>query len=90
MDVLRDFPLKIFSAGSKVAKEYANDFVANGCYVVDLSSEYRYDDQVPLIIPEIIQVLYFFIISLIFLSGSFSILEQLIVMSFFLSIFFQI
>ena len=38
---------------SKVAKEYANDFVANGCYVVDLSSEYRYDDQVPLIIPEI-------------------------------------
>ena len=45
--------LAIFSAGSKVAKEYANDFVANGCYVVDLSSEYRYDDQVPLIIPEI-------------------------------------
>lgn len=45
--------LVIFSAGSKVAKEYANDFVANGCYVVDLSSEYRYDDDVPLIIPEI-------------------------------------
>ena len=45
--------LAIFSAGSKVAKEYADDFVTNGCYVVDLSSEYRYDDEVPLIIPEI-------------------------------------
>ena len=45
--------LAIFSAGSKVAKEYADIFVTNGCYVVDLSSEYRYDDEVPLIIPEI-------------------------------------
>ena len=45
--------LAIFSAGSKVAKEYADDFVTNGCYVIDLSSEYRYYDDVPLIIPEI-------------------------------------
>ena len=45
--------LAIFSAGSKVAKKYANDFVSNGVYVIDLSSEFRYDDNVPLIIPEI-------------------------------------
>lgn len=45
--------LAIFSAGSKVAKKYANDFVSNGVYVIDLSSEFRYDNNVPLIIPEI-------------------------------------
>ena len=45
--------LAIFSAGSKVAKKYANNFVSNGVYVIDLSSEFRYDDNVPLIIPEI-------------------------------------
>ena len=45
--------LAIFSAGSKVAKEYANEFVSNGAYVIDLSSEFRYDEDVPLIIPEI-------------------------------------
>lgn len=45
--------LAIFSAGSEVAREYANDFVSNGVYVIDLSSEFRYDEDVPLIIPEI-------------------------------------
>ena len=45
--------LAIFSAGSKVAKEYANEFVSNGAYVIDLSSEFRYHEDVPLIIPEI-------------------------------------
>tara|TARA_B100001564_G_scaffold44927_1_gene32206 strand:- start:280 stop:1296 length:1017 start_codon:yes stop_codon:yes gene_type:complete len=45
--------LAIFSAGSKVAKKYANNFVSNGVYVIDLSSEFRYDEDVPLIIPEI-------------------------------------
>ena len=43
----------IFSAGSEVAKKYAETFVENGIYVIDLSSEYRYDDDVPLVIPEI-------------------------------------
>ena len=45
--------IAIFSAGSKVAKEYARKFVDNGIYVIDLSSEFRYEDDVPLIIPEI-------------------------------------
>ena len=55
---LKDFDhskinIAIFSAGSKVAKEYARKFVDNGIYVIDLSSEFRYEDDVPLIIPEI-------------------------------------
>tara|TARA_Y100000816_G_scaffold163304_1_gene116872 strand:- start:5131 stop:6147 length:1017 start_codon:yes stop_codon:yes gene_type:complete len=43
----------IFSAGSKVAKQYAESFVDKGTYVIDLSSEFRYKDEVPLVIPEI-------------------------------------
>ena len=43
----------IFSAGSSVAEKYARNFVAEGSFVVDLSSNFRYEDDVPLIIPEI-------------------------------------
>ena len=45
--------IAIFCAGSAVAKRYAKSFVNKGIYVIDLSSEYRYDDDVPLVIPEI-------------------------------------
>ena len=45
--------IAIFSAGSNVAKEYAESFVNNGTYVIDLSSEFRYEEEVPLVIPEI-------------------------------------
>tara|TARA_B100000902_G_C27307005_1_gene916100 strand:- start:1290 stop:2306 length:1017 start_codon:yes stop_codon:yes gene_type:complete len=45
--------LAIFSAGSKVARKYANNFINKGAYVIDLSSEFRYEKEVPLIIPEI-------------------------------------
>ena len=45
--------LAIFSAGSKVAQEHAKDFVNAGVYVIDLSSKYRYEKDIPLIIPEI-------------------------------------
>ena len=45
--------LIIFSAGSDVAKQYARSYVAAGSYVIDLSSHYRYEDDVPLVIPEI-------------------------------------
>ena len=43
----------IFSAGSTVAKEYAESYVSKGVYVIDLSSEFRYKDHVPLVIPEV-------------------------------------
>lgn len=45
--------LIIFSAGSDVAEKYARDFVAAGSFVIDLSSNFRYQDDVPLVIPEI-------------------------------------
>ena len=45
--------IAIFSAGSEVAKRYAETFVEKGIYVIDLSSKYRYEDDVPLVIPEI-------------------------------------
>ena len=45
--------LAIFSAGSKVAEEHAKDFVNAGVYVIDLSSKFRYEKHIPLIIPEI-------------------------------------
>lgn len=45
--------IAIFSAGSGVAKKYAQTFVEKGIYVIDLSSEYRYVENVPLVIPEI-------------------------------------
>ena len=45
--------LAIFSAGSKVAEEHAKDFVNAGAYVIDLSSRFRYEKDIPLIIPEI-------------------------------------
>ena len=45
--------LAIFSAGSKVAQEHAKDFVNAGVYVIDLSSKFRYEKDIPLIIPEI-------------------------------------
>ena len=58
IESLSDFDCKksdlvIFSAGSKVAKDYAESFVSKGVYVIDLSSEFRYEEDVPLIIPEI-------------------------------------
>jgi aspartate-semialdehyde dehydrogenase len=45
--------LAIFSAGSMVAEEHAKDFVNAGVYVIDLSSKFRYEKDIPLIIPEI-------------------------------------
>ncbi len=45
--------LAIFSAGSKVAEEHAKDYVNAGVYVIDLSSKFRYEKDIPLIIPEI-------------------------------------
>ncbi len=48
-----DANITIFSAGSSVAKSHARKYVESGSYVIDLSSEFRYEEDVPLIIPEI-------------------------------------
>jgi len=43
----------IFSAGASVSKEWAPDFAKNGTVVIDNSSAWRMDKNVPLIVPEI-------------------------------------
>jgi aspartate-semialdehyde dehydrogenase len=43
----------LFSAGSSVAREFGPIAVAAGAIVIDNSSAWRMDDQVPLIVPEV-------------------------------------
>lgn len=43
----------LFSPGASVSAIYAPKAAAAGCVVVDNTSEFRYDDDVPLIIPEV-------------------------------------
>jgi len=43
----------IFSAGATASKEWAPLFAANGTVVIDNSSAWRMDKQVPLVVPEI-------------------------------------
>ncbi|MBQ0016410.1 MAG: aspartate-semialdehyde dehydrogenase [Bacteroidales bacterium] len=43
----------LFSAGATVSKEYAPQFAAVGCVVIDNSSAWRMDANVPLVVPEI-------------------------------------
>ena len=45
--------IALFSAGGDTAKAYAPKFGAAGCIVIDNSSAFRMDDDVPLIVPEV-------------------------------------
>ncbi|WP_239804731.1 aspartate-semialdehyde dehydrogenase [Croceicoccus hydrothermalis] len=45
--------IALFAAGSGPAKDYAAKAAAAGCYVIDNSSLYRMDPDVPLIVPEV-------------------------------------
>ncbi|MFP5396399.1 MAG: aspartate-semialdehyde dehydrogenase, partial [Alphaproteobacteria bacterium] len=45
--------IALFSAGSDVSKVYAPKAAAAGCVVIDNSSFYRMDPDVPLIVPEV-------------------------------------
>ncbi|QAY78665.1 aspartate-semialdehyde dehydrogenase [Sphingosinicella sp. BN140058] len=45
--------IALFAAGSAVSKEYAPKAAAAGCTVIDNSSLYRMDPDVPLIVPEV-------------------------------------
>jgi aspartate-semialdehyde dehydrogenase len=48
-----DADLAFFSAGSAVSETYAPIAAAAGCVVIDNTSFFRYDDDIPLIIPEV-------------------------------------
>ncbi|GAB2507226.1 aspartate-semialdehyde dehydrogenase [Pseudoxanthomonas sangjuensis] len=45
--------IALFSAGGGVSKEYAPKFTAAGAVVIDNSSAFRYDDDVPLVVSEV-------------------------------------
>ncbi len=43
----------LFSPGASVSAEYAPRAAAAGCVVIDNTSQFRYDDDIPLVIPEV-------------------------------------
>jgi aspartate-semialdehyde dehydrogenase len=45
--------IALFSAGGAVSGDYAPKAVEAGCVVIDNTSKYRYDDDVPLVVPEV-------------------------------------
>ena len=45
--------IAIFSAGGAASKQYAPRFAANGTFVIDNSSAWRMEKNVPLVVPEI-------------------------------------
>ena len=43
----------LFSAGAAISAEFAPKAAAAGCVVVDNTSHFRYDDDIPLVVPEV-------------------------------------
>ena len=43
----------LFSAGASVSAQYAPKAAAAGCVVVDNTSQFRYDEDIPLVVPEV-------------------------------------
>src|ERR1700681_397423 len=48
-----DTDICLMSAGGAVSKEWSPQIAADGCIVIDNSSAWRYDAEVPLIVPEV-------------------------------------
>jgi aspartate-semialdehyde dehydrogenase len=48
-----DTDICLMSAGSAVSKEWSPKIAAKGCVVIDNSSAWRYDADVPLVVPEV-------------------------------------
>lgn len=43
----------LFSAGGRVSAEHAPRAASDGCVVIDNTSHFRYDDDIPLVVPEV-------------------------------------
>jgi aspartate-semialdehyde dehydrogenase len=52
-DALEGFDLALFSAGGSTSRAFAPEAVARGCVVVDKSSAFRMEPDVPLVVPEV-------------------------------------
>ncbi|MCA6079774.1 aspartate-semialdehyde dehydrogenase [Candidatus Endomicrobiellum agilis] len=49
----RGVDIALFSAGAAVSKEFAPFFTADGCFVIDNSSAWRMNKDIPLVVPEV-------------------------------------
>ena len=47
------FDIALFSAGASISKKFAPIAAAKGCVVIDNSSQWRMDKDVPLVVPEV-------------------------------------
>jgi aspartate-semialdehyde dehydrogenase len=52
-ETIQGFDLALFSAGATTSGEWAPRFVDAGCVVVDNSSRFRRDDEIPLVVSEV-------------------------------------
>lgn len=49
----RDVDIALFSAGGSVSEVHASRAAAEGCVVIDNTSCFRYQDDIPLVVPEV-------------------------------------
>lgn len=52
-DDFKNIDIAFVSAGAEIAKEYAETITKHGCIMIDNSSAFRLDDDVPLVVPEV-------------------------------------
>lgn len=52
-DDFKDVDIALTSAGAGISKEYASTITKHGAIMIDNSSAFRYDDDVPLVVPEV-------------------------------------
>ena len=52
-DDFKDIQIAFTSAGASVSKEYADTITAHGAVMIDNSSAFRMDPEVPLVVPEV-------------------------------------
>ncbi len=52
-DSFKDVDIALFSAGGDISREYAKAVVESGAVMIDNSSAFRMDPEVPLVVPEV-------------------------------------
>ncbi|MEK9630041.1 MAG: aspartate-semialdehyde dehydrogenase [Nitrospinota bacterium] len=52
-DSFKDVDIALFSAGASISRKFAPDAVKSNCVVIDNSSAYRMESDIPLVVPEV-------------------------------------
>jgi len=52
-DDFKDIDIALTSAGASISKEFADTITKYGAIMIDNSSAFRYDDDIPLVVPEV-------------------------------------